>query len=226
MARRRKTTRRSGAGFRMLIVVGLVAAVIGAIWLARRYESRVDHRVDVADTSSGTTTESRKVTLAGKLEISKPPHDAQLSVTAPAATLLRHVEVFQWQEHCDTAGCHYEKGWFGGAIGSTNFRERAGHDNPKPPFSDARFSASGVKLNGLEIDPELIANLPSTDFPIRAVDLPPNLAATFRVQDGVLYAGGDIAHPQIGELRVSYRAAGVGDVELSGWQRGSKLAAH
>jgi Transmembrane protein 43 len=218
--------RRSGAGFRMLIVVGLVAAVLGAIWLARRYESRVDHHVDVADTSGSLTSDARKVTLSGKLEIAKPPHDVQLGVTAPAATLLRHVEVFQWQEHCDTGGCHYEKGWFGGTIDSTNFRERAGHDNPKAPFSDAKFSAGDVKLNGLQVDPELIAQLVPADFPIRAADLPPNLAATFRVQDGVLYAGGDIAHPQVGELRVSYRAAGAGDVELSGWQRASKLAAH
>lgn len=232
MAKRRKFSKRSRSGVRLLLVVVLIGAVAGAAWYARHRGLEgggVGHHADVAEIAPSQTNpaqEGRKVRLNGKLEITKPPRDAQLGVAAPAAVLLRHVEMFQWQESCDAKGCRYEKGWSGAVVDSHKFREPAEHENPQAPFSDAKFSAGSAKLGGLDIDPDVLAQLAPADFSVRAADLPPNLAASFRVQDGVLYAGGDPAHPAIGELRVSYRAVGVGDVELTGWQRGTKLAAH
>jgi Transmembrane protein 43 len=233
MAKRRKFTKRSTSGVRALLIVVLIGAIAAAVWYARHRttsnEPAINHHADVSEIASSETKpaqEPRKVRLNGKLEITKPPHDSQLGVAAPSAVLLRHVEMFQWQESCDTKGCRYEKGWSGAIVDSQKFRVPTGHENPQPPFSDAKFSAGGVKLGGLDVDAETLAQLAPADFPVHAADLPPNLAASFRVQDGVLYAGGDPAHPSVGALRVSYRAVGVGDVELTGWQRGTKLAAH
>ena len=61
------------------------------------------------------------------------------------------------------------------------------------------------------------------DYPVKTSALPPNMAATFNVTDGVLYAGGDAAHPQIGTVRVRYRIVPAGEVELAGVKRGNRL---
>ncbi|HEX6833708.1 MAG TPA: TMEM43 family protein [Rudaea sp.] len=229
MARRRNP---ASARLRLLPVLIAVLVIVAAAWYWHRRGETAhvaqNHHLDVTDIAASqidAAKEGRPVRLNGKLEIAKPPRDAQLGVAAPAALLWRHVEMYQWQETCAKDGCHYEKGWSGATIDSHKFREPAGHENPAPPFADAKFAAGSVKLGGLAIDPDVLAQLATTDFPVRAADLPPNLAATFRVQDGVLYAGADPAHPTVGALRVSYRAAGTGDVELTGVQRGTKLAA-
>lgn len=231
MARRRKSVARSIAAPRLLVAVVLIAAIVAIVWFLQHRNNVVapsNQHADVGEIapSDAGPQEGRKVRLNGKLEITRPARDAQLGVVAPAAVLFRHVEMFQWQETCAANGCRYDKGWSGAIIDSHKFREPAGHENPAPPFADAKFVAGKAKLGGLDVDPDLLTQLSPSEFAVRAADLPPNLAASFRVQDGALYAGGDPAHPAVGELRVTYRAAGTGDVELTGWQRGTKLAAH
>ena len=56
-----------------------------------------------------------------------------------------------------------------------------------------------------------------------ASELPPNLAASFRDSDGMLYAG-DPAHRAIGDIRVIYRVIPAGTVEITGTQRGDRIA--
>ncbi|MFI4969945.1 MAG: TMEM43 family protein, partial [Lysobacterales bacterium] len=60
-------------------------------------------------------------------------------------------------------------------------------------------------------------------YPVRAAQLPANLAATFREQDGVLYAGANPQHPAAGDLRVSYRIVPAGPRHVSGVQTGDRL---
>lgn len=179
----------------------------------------------IADDKAGGTDAAVK--LVGKLQIQKPPHDTQLGVVADDAVILfRKVEMYQWQEHCDGAGCGYDNAWSDRHIDSSKFRERAGHENPLAPFADARFAAGEVKLDELNVDPELILSQhPAIDYAVKANALPPNLAASFSVVDGVLYAGGDAAHPQVGTLRIRYRIVPGGEVSVSGVRRGTKLEA-
>jgi Flp pilus assembly protein TadB len=70
----------------------------------------------------------------------------------------------------------------------------------------------------------VVAQVRPDAFRIAANELPPNLAATFRVVDGVLYAGGDPAQPQVGVVKVSYRAVAPGKTILTGVQHGDRLA--
>jgi hypothetical protein len=83
-----------------------------------------------------------------------------------------------------------------------------------------------ARVDGVEIDPELLIDqVAVADHPVRAAMLPSNMAASFSDAGGVLYAGGDPAHPKVGELRVSYRVVPLGEVSLHGRQRGNRLSA-
>lgn len=175
-----------------------------------------------AQTAANTAVPAK---VSGKLAIRRPARDAQLGIAVDAAILLRVVEMYQWTEHCDGANCRYEKTWSGAHIDSGKFRVAQGHQNPSAPFADARFAAGEIRLGELVVDPKLLDGRPAVDYPIKADALPPNMEATFSVIDGVLYAGGDAAHPQVGTVRVRYRVVPAAEIEISGVRRGNKLEA-
>jgi hypothetical protein len=221
-----------------LVVLGLLIALGVWAWLHRTqfHPAPTMTRTELAlppQTPAGAQEQGSNAQVAGKLQIRQAPRDVQLGVSSPdAVILLRKVEMYQWQELCEAqaaAGkaCRYETAWSAQHIDSGKFRSPVGHENSAAPFADARFVAADVRLGELSIDPELVpAQHPAIDYPVRPDALPPNLAATFSLVAGVLYAGGDAAHPRPGTLRVSYRVIPGGEISLSGVRRGSKLEAH
>jgi hypothetical protein len=242
MARKSKRTSISGARIVALVVIALVIVAGLLAWQYRRQLHAITTMTSSslavppqassppgnANADSKPAATGTAIRVSGKLQIAKPPQDVKLGVIADAAVILfRKVEMYQWRERCERGTCIYEKDWSEQHADSTKFKSPAGHENPPAPFADARFLAGEVKLDELEVAPELIAEQhPVEDYAVKANALAPNMAATFSVIDGVLYAGGDAAHPQIGSLRIRYKIVPGGEIALSGVRRGSKLEAH
>jgi hypothetical protein len=165
------------------------------------------------------------VKVSGKFEIGQPPHDTQIGIAAEGLVLLRHVEMYRWVEQCAGDDCTYTTEWSAVRVDSQKFRHPAGHENPAMPFSDARFVASEIRLGGYSVDADLVLeHFGAVALPVDAAALPPNMAASFHVQDGMLYAGGSTAKPQVGEVRISYRVIPANTATLSGVQHGSRLS--
>jgi len=212
-----------------LIVLAVLAGIGWWLWAHR---ARLAEYMPQSTTSStpGPDTTGEKpgevVHLRGKLQVVAPARDTALGISADALVLLRLVETYQWHEQCDGDACHYAMMWSRLQINSNGFHELKGHENPHAPFAGARFEAGEVKLGGLSIDVALAAGqrMP-IEYPVKADMLAPNLAATFSVVDGVLYAGGDPARPQPGTLRIRYRIIPAGDVEITGVKRGQRIEA-
>jgi hypothetical protein len=226
MARRKRNSK-----VRLLIALVVLLAVAAVLWAKRDAVSPwltriVGEKSAITATHETTPAEGQPLRLSGDLASSGPARDSQLGVSANAAVLLRHVEMYQWQEHCEADRCRYDKAW-SGPVDSHKFRDTHGHDNPPAPFNDAVFFAPGLKLDGHAVDSDLlIAQLPASNYAAHDASLPPNLAASFGEHDGVLYAGGDAEHPAIGAVRISYRVIAKEGVKLNGVQRSGKLSAH
>lgn len=230
MARRRRKS-----SLRRVALIALILGVVAcALWFGTRLFDRWRQpavpRPEVANVPADRVDpaqDGRRVRVNGKLSAGKSAHDTQLGVTADAPVLFRHVEMYQWREHCERGDCRYENTWSALPIDSGKFQVAAGHENPPVPFADAYFGGD-IHLGAFAVDIDLAAaQVPAVDFPVHAAALPPNLAATFREIDGALYAGGDPAKPQVGELRVTYRIVPPGTlVNLTGVQRGTKLVAN
>jgi hypothetical protein len=232
MPRRRKSSLSLG---RIALFVALILLVLAGVWAwqhrgrVRSMASTISTELPLPGQTGGSTPPDAAVAtkVSGKLVVRRPARDEQLGVTADATVLLRIVEMYQWHERCELAGgaCSYEASWSSEHVDSGKFRAPVGHQNPAAPFADARFAAGEIRLGDLVVDPRLISVQNAVDYPVKASALPPNLAATFNVVDGVLYAGGDAAHPQVGTVRVRYRIVLAGEVELSGVRRGNRLEA-
>jgi hypothetical protein len=225
MARRKRQGNRA---FFVGIAILFIAAVV--VWHG---VTRLGWRLQDLQTSTtapektmvvDAANEGRKISVSGKLSAPAAARDPELGVSVDTVLLLRSVEMFQWREQCSGNDCRYDEIWSTQAIDSGKFHTPAGHENPHFPFTSARFSSGPVKLGGYIVDPQLIAEqVTPVNHPVRAADLPPNLAVTFRDADGVLTTG-DAANPKVGALRVSYRTAPSIPVTVSGVQRGQRLA--
>jgi hypothetical protein len=121
--------------------------------------------------------------------------------------------------------------WSPQLIASAKFHQPDSHKNPvRLPLTSARFSSTDVRLGAFRIDAAALGNFRlgsalktrPTPLPVTSAELPSNLAISFRDFNGALY-GGDPAHRQIGDIRVSYRTIAAGRVELTGVQRGERL---
>lgn len=223
MARRKRKSR-----VRLLIVLALLVLVAMAAWTKRDALSSWVGRALAGKTEPVNiiSAESRPQRISAELKASGPARDGQLGVSAHAAVLFRHVEMYQWQEHCEAGDCRYDKSW-SAPVDSHKFHDPKAHENPSAPFNDSIFFAPGLKAGEYAIDPDLlVTQLHAAEYPVHDANLPPNLAATFSERDGALYAGGDPAHPALGEVRISYRVIANGNVVLTGVVRGDKLAAH
>jgi len=232
MARRKRS---SPMG--VVLGAGVLVAAAAIAWFAYRGGNQALHEpfTGRSPTSTATSTapeqgskadEGRDVKLEGRLGVAVNPHDVEIGISAAAAVLMRTVEMYQWLEHCDGSSCSYETAWSSQPIDSRKFREPHGHDNPAQRLVSRRFEAKDIRIGAVEIDPDLLAaQISAVDHPVHAAMLPANLAASFSDAGGVLYAGGDPAHPKVGELRVSYRVVPLGEVSLHGIQRGNRLSA-
>lgn len=222
--KRRKTKGRSAFVWLVLAAV----AIVLAFWAWQRRESvqALFTRGSPAPPVASETAQAVRQQLSGKLQVIKPPRDPNIGISAPAVALLREVSMYQWQEHCSGDDCSYAPEWSDAHIDSQKFRKAAGHENPRAPFASAPFIAGEMRIDDVEIDPALaLTQHAPVDFPVAASSLPPNLAATFSVVDGALYAGGDSAHPGVGTLRIRYRIVPAGEVAVSGFRRGNRLQA-
>lgn len=228
MVRRKK---KSSMRWPLAIATAVVAGT--AIWFGRahlpalrlpRFASAPVGVVNADAAHIDPANDGRRIRITGLLGADGRVRDPQLGVSAAAAVLLRNVEMYRWLEHCVGTVCTYATGW-GAPADSRNFRKPNGHENPPAPFAAAQFDAPGLKLGAFAIDATLlIAQHATQAYPVSDAGLPPNLAASFSVVNGALYAGGDPARPQVGMLRVNFRVVPLGAATLEGMQHGSHLA--
>lgn len=201
--------------------IGLVVAGGVLLWFTRPPHAVLAVAADRVD----PVNEGRLVRIDGVV-VAQPVHDTQLGVSADAIALLRKVEMRQWQESCTSGSCSYELAWSAVPIDSRGFRDAEGHVNPVAlPFPSERFLSGELRLGAFEIDPALAAGeVEPVAHAVGIADIPPNLAASFRVQDGVLLTGASAQQEAVaGDLRVSYSIVPAGKRNLTGVQEGSRL---
>jgi Transmembrane protein 43 len=234
MARKRAGTQRSYSPLLGLLVIAGLGAGAWYVW---RHHHRVDKPAlehsepasatgDVAAMRIDPANDGRRVRVTGDVRVDKVAQDPQLGVRSDSAVLWRKVEMLQWSEHCAQARCDYTLDWSADPIDSSAFRDKPGHVNPSGfPFRSQTFLGEHVRLGAFSIDSPAVADAAaSVSYPVRAEQLPENLAATFRARQGILYAAANAEHPEAGDVRVAYRVLPSGQKQTwSGIQSGDRL---
>ncbi|UXI67479.1 TMEM43 family protein [Tahibacter amnicola] len=164
--------------------------------------------------------------------------DPDFGLQTDGLVLSRHVEMYQWKERKETrteknlggseqrvTTYHYETKWDDDLIDSTRFAKPEGHKNPdRMPFDSRRVVADPITLGELVLGAEHARKLDGEQaLPARLENIPPNLAASFRVDDGRLVTSADPDKPAVGDIRVTFRQLPEQRVSVVGVQRDGRL---
>ncbi|MEO8673496.1 MAG: TMEM43 family protein [Tahibacter sp.] len=177
--------------------------------------------VVVAASPRDAAQEGKLVHLSGLATATQPLNDPDFGVSSAGLALLREVEMFQWKEKKETkhekklgggerkvTTYRYDMVWDDERIDSSDFQEREGHLNPdKMPFSSARYDANPVHVGDYTLDTVLVSKIRGEQAVLpKMEELPPNLAATFQLDDGRLVTSRDAGKPEIGDIRIGFTA--------------------
>jgi hypothetical protein len=154
----------------------------------------------------GPDAEGKLVLAVGAPQVLAPARDEQFGVAVDAPALVRKVEMFQWNETRFGGERSYQMDWFDHPIDASTFGNPPGHENPGAfPIGAARFDSSDVKVAGFKLAPALVRLISGAEsFKPDLSHVPANMTATFQVHDGTLITSADPAHPQVGDLRISW----------------------
>src|SRR5690606_5011063 len=137
----------------------------------------------------------------GEAQVGEVLRDPDFGVTTRRAGLQRHVEMYQWTRD----GNGYALEWRGARVDSSGFAP--GHENPRQiPLREREWRAP-VSLDGRPVPDDVLAALGKwQQFRPNFSSLPGNMSATFQPEgDGLGSAENPLA-PQVGDLRVTWRA--------------------
>lgn len=158
--------------------------------------------------------DGKLIATNGNLDLSDANElkDEKFGISIKAAKLERYVEMYQWEENCETDDndnkkCTYEKVWEDRIIDSSDFEE-SGHSNPSlMPYENETYTADNAKLGKFTLPKELLERL-STNKTKNEDEL--NNEYNKNVE-GIIVSGKYLtnvstnAEPQIGDFRISFK---------------------
>ena len=194
--------------------------------------------VSVAAAVPDPANDGKLVYIAGEARGSDALADPVFGMRGNGIALAREVEMFQWVERKETrtekqlgggekrvTTYDYEKKWSDDAVDSTRFEHPDGHRNPgRLPFESTSTRADPVKVGGFVLSPSYADDIGGAQSIVpTASQLPPNLAASFQLDDCRLVTSRDPAKPEVGDVRVSFSLVPNQAVSVIGAQRAGRI---
>lgn len=194
--------------------------------------------------------EGKLVHLSGKADTKDVLADEAFGVSATALALARKVEMFQWQENCETVEKKnvggsvtktktytYEKVWSERPISSSAFKE-AGHENPDAVEFPSREQRAGhVRFGAFRLNERQIARIGGerafefpSDFTCRVARVQMQGATIYvpnrATRENALNVRDVVAEPRIGDMRVSFSVIYPHEISLVAQQRGDTFVGY
>jgi len=174
--------------------------------------------------------EGKLVHMTGLAITGETLSDAEFGVTTNALKLERVAEMYQWTEQkksettknlggstTTTTTYDYTKNWQPHRVDSGQFKHPEGHANPLAmPFQERHLVAGKVTVGAFTLSQSLVGKIGgAVALPVTSADaLPAPLKARSQLVDGKIYIGTNVATPQIGDQRISFKVTGATPVSL------------
>lgn len=236
--------RRSAVGALLLL-----ASLAGAHLVERRGVDRyasLDRSADTVVTVSADRVdpahEGALVHVRGSAQSGVELVDEAFGVKLPALRLVRHVEVYAWEEskrddkrkndkgEDETVTTYvYTKRFTATPADSSSFKEAEGHKNPdKPPFTEQELVAKDARLGAFVLPSEALRKLTQLE-PAKVtqemLSRSPH-AAQLHEHEGAAFYGKDPKDPKVGDLRISYQSVKPQPVSVVARQSGGTFVAY
>jgi hypothetical protein len=233
------------------VLVGLVFFVLAfpllfvnegcAVRTARSLDEGAGVVVSVPAAAVEAGNEGKLVHLSGEATTTETLSDPDFGVRVTAIKLSRDAEMYQWKEEQksekrkklgggeETVTTYtYKKDWSDQLIDSSDFKEPTGHTNPSTfPVEDKTVVASKVTLGGFTLSDPVVQRLDQqTDVAVDPATLPAGMKGKVTPQGAGYYMGGNAQSPQVGDVRISFKAVKPALVSLVARQVGGTFEAY
>jgi hypothetical protein len=225
------------------VLVGLVLFVVSfpilffnegtAVRTAKSLDEGAGVVVTVSADAVAPANDGKLVHLNGEATTTETLSDPDFGVSANAIKLIRDVEMYQWEEEKksetkkklgggeETVTTYtYKKTWSDSPIDSSDFKEPTGHGNPGEfPVKASEQSAAKVTLGGFTLSGALVDKMnESVPVAADASTLPGPMRGKAQASGGGYYIGGNPSAPQVGDVRVTFKAVKPAVVSVVGRQ--------
>ncbi len=228
------------------VIIGLVLflAAFPVLWLNEGYAVRVYKGLEegagsVVQADLTTLTPEMEGQLIHGIGTTMTPEvmvDSDFGINLNAIHLVRQVEMYQWRENATSETVEkvggtketittytYEPVWSSSLIQSSSFKDpdaRTKHANPvQMPFQGQTWTAQQVMVGAYALSPGLIRQISANqaiDYTNPEIaDIPESIKEKAEVSNNQIYIGTP-GNPQIGDLKISHRAALPGQVSVLG----------
>jgi len=124
----------------------------------------------------------------------------------------------------------YAKKWADSYQDSSDFRQPAGHENPQMEWRDQTFALSSAQMGDRRLDVQVLSRMGgAATLALKPADRDKVLAAYgegVTIQGGRLYLSDEPDVPEIGDQRIAYELAPLGDISVLARQVGDGFAAY
>jgi hypothetical protein len=241
-------TVKNSAGSRLLNSVGAVFIGIGVIILClivitcneaasvkdiRANDEYGRNLIEIGSAQVHSANDGKLVAIRGTLTFS-PVSDPAYRIATNSFVINRFVEMYQWDERRHGSSTDAEKTyeysgrWSGSPISSSAFFDKTYVNKPWPTdaaLQSRAFYADDAQLGDFRITPEQLEDL-STDSVLAIPESAPIPGGFNRSSDGRYIHSGSIADPQIGDMRVSFKASEVTRASALGRQQGNAIVSY
>jgi len=175
----------------------------------------------------------RLIHLTGLADGKQTLSDPEFGLEVAALKLQRNVEMLQWKEKTESTTRNklgggtetvttytYEKVWSDTHIDSSGFKEPEGHQNPDVmPLQKLEKQAENITLGAYKLSPGLVSFLKKFE----EVPPPETLPEGYLTVGPAILKSKNPSTPQIGDLRITFKAAMPAEVSIIARQNGSLL---
>lgn len=134
--------------------------------------------------------------------------DEVFNIQVPSAKLIRTVEMYQWDEDCETDSndhrqCTYKQVWSDELIDS-EFFEDSNHINPTTmPYTSETFFNQDAKMGAYKLNNKLLNQLSTTES-VDTLDIVKVQELGLEISENKYYTNVKNNEPQIGDIRISF----------------------
>ena len=201
------------------VLVGLLMVIIGTVLLWWNEGNNVRNIkttdeieksvVEITPEENPAEVAGHLVAVGGKFVVEDVSlSDKDFGVSVHTAALSRMVEIYQWEEDSDTdddgnTDYTYKKVWHEGLIDSSDFSQ-SGHDNPTSvAYQSGSEFAENVVLGNFYLSSTQIEKM-ATEKALSTSEVK-KVPKKYSVVGSYVTNSEDLDHPQIGDVRISWK---------------------
>lgn len=219
----------------ILVGFGLLAGSIGLLWWnegrsveqAQALGEMKQNIITLASTSYDASSEDKAVLIQGDVKPTNKLTDTEFGVSVDGLVLKKVVQMYQWEETStskteDKLGggtetittYDYKKVWSESSINSSSFKKANEHHNPMMNYK-SKIYATDATIGDYHLGENIIKRIePQKEFDGLA-KMREKLGEA-RNYKSFLYIGYNPERPRIGDIKISYLYAPIGEYTFAG----------